>query len=380
MFAVPLARGDLQHELLALAAAADESQAVSVLSGLEEGLTATASSSWQAAWRRYKPQLLDHPSTRVRRQVWLLGARLADADCIAQVRAGIADPSLDVSWRLRCIECAAAGGWPRLTESLLPLLDEPPLRLAAIQGLGRRDDDRIPREVIRRLSDWSLLERRAAYQLLASRDSFAQYLCQALLTSRLAATDVPVETVRQLRALPSTELQDQVVALWGHAQQTPRQRQAQITRYEERLVASVLDQANLVSGERVCEQLCLNCHRLHGRGAHIGPDLTGAQRYDLRYLLENIVDPSREVGKHFVVTIIEVDDGRTLAGLVTEQTPERIVLQTPTEAISIDTGQIAARRDSTESMMPTGLLESLSDTQVRDLIGFLMAEFRDQRR
>ncbi len=366
---------DIPDQLLSAASVADEGLAESILFGIDEGLSGT-SARWRAAWQRHKPRLLAHASTRVQRQVWLLGARLADPDCVQRVRQDIADATLEASWRKRCIACAAAGTWPGLSELLLPLLDDPSVRLAAIQGLGHTKDERVPRALVRRLGDWSLPERRAAYQLLASRDQAALLLCEALLSSRLAVADVPIETVRQLRALASTDVQTQAVSLWGYAQQTPRQLQERIARYQDLLVASVLDQANLTAGQRLCEQLCLNCHRLHGRGGEIGPDLTGAQRYDLRYLLDNIVDPSREVGKNFVLAIVEVEDGRTLSGLVTEETPERIVLQTPTEAISIEPSQIAARRDSTQSMMPTGLLDALTDTQVRDLIGFLMAEYR----
>ena len=64
----------------------------------------------------------------------------------------------------------------------------------------------------------------------------------------------------------------------------------------------------------------LQCHTLYGVGGKIGPDITGANRPNLDYLLENVLDPSAVIPKDYAVTIFEMDNGRKLTGIVKEET------------------------------------------------------------
>lgn len=54
-------------------------------------------------------------------------------------------------------------------------------------------------------------------------------------------------------------------------------------------------------GRAVFQKTCANCHQLFDTGGAIGPNLTGSQRTNLDYLLENMVDPSASVAKDFQV-------------------------------------------------------------------------------
>ena len=104
----------------------------------------------------------------------------------------------------------------------------------------------------------------------------------------------------------------------------------------------------------------------------IGLDLTGAGRDNLDYLLENIADPSAVVTADFRMSIANLKDGRVLNGIVAAQSPRTIALKTATETITIERAEITGLEESKLSLMPEGLLEALSETQVRDLIAYLM--------
>jgi putative heme-binding domain-containing protein len=57
------------------------------------------------------------------------------------------------------------------------------------------------------------------------------------------------------------------------------------------------------TGQRSFKKSCANCHKLYGEGKAIAPDLTGANRSNLEYLLMNIVDPSSVVPKQFTTSV-----------------------------------------------------------------------------
>lgn len=116
---------------------------------------------------------------------------------------------------------------------------------------------------------------------------------------------------------------------------------------------------------------CAKCHKLYGEGGAIGPDLTGAQRSNLDYLLENILDPSSVVSKDYRMSVAELEDGRVLSGIIVEQTPRTLTLQTQTDKVTIERGEIVELTPTNLSPMPDGILQPLSESQIRDLIAYL---------
>ena len=108
----------------------------------------------------------------------------------------------------------------------------------------------------------------------------------------------------------------------------------------------------------------------------IGPDITGAQRNNLDYLLENIVDPSASVAEAYRMQIFQTEDGRLITGIVETENDTTIAIRTADRRIVLEQSEIEARRVSPESIMPAGLLDSLSETQIRNLFGFLQSDLQ----
>ena len=111
---------------------------------------------------------------------------------------------------------------------------------------------------------------------------------------------------------------------------------------------------------------------MYGYGDHTGLDLTGSSRNNLDFLLENIVDPSAVVNADFRMRVVVLNDGRTLNGVIVAKTDRTITLKSQTGTTTIDRNDIDDMQESKLSLMPEGLLESLPETQVRDLIAYLM--------
>jgi putative heme-binding domain-containing protein len=72
------------------------------------------------------------------------------------------------------------------------------------------------------------------------------------------------------------------------------------------------------------------------------------------------------------MSILDLKDGRVLNGLIAAKTERTLTLQTMTESLTLERGEIASLRESSVSLMPEGLLEALTPEQARDLIAYLM--------
>ncbi|MBN8600866.1 MAG: hypothetical protein J0M26_07550 [Planctomycetes bacterium] len=105
----------------------------------------------------------------------------------------------------------------------------------------------------------------------------------------------------------------------------------------------------------------------------MGPELTGAQRNNLDYLLENILNPSSVVGKESRMIIARKTDGRVLNGLVVSRDDQKPTLQTAIELLTVPSDEVEETKVTGKSAMPDGLLQNLSPEEVRDLIGYLMS-------
>jgi putative heme-binding domain-containing protein len=141
---------------------------------------------------------------------------------------------------------------------------------------------------------------------------------------------------------------------------------------KQQLTPEVLAQADTGQGRVLFQKTCATCHRLYGHGETIGPDLTGAGRASLDYLLLNMVDPSATVGAEYRMSVVVLKDGRVLNGIVATRNDKTLTLQTAKERTTIELSDIEEVKPSTVSLMPDGQLQTLTPDQVRDLAGYLM--------
>ncbi len=120
---------------------------------------------------------------------------------------------------------------------------------------------------------------------------------------------------------------------------------------------------------------CGNCHKLDGRGADIGPDLTSiASRTDRRRVLQSILEPSREISPRYVPWTIETQNGQLITGLslgVDNHTPEERFLAADGVLFTISRDDVAARHLGQKSIMPDGLERLLSVDDLRNLLALL---------
>ena len=129
--------------------------------------------------------------------------------------------------------------------------------------------------------------------------------------------------------------------------------------------------ANPSRGRATFARTCATCHTLYGEGGRIGPELTGSNRADMDYLLVNVVDPNAVIGKDYLLTTVETKDGRTAAGIIQRQTANAVTLVNQAETITLPRDTIKTMEQHEVSLMPPGLLQGMSESDVADLVAYL---------
>jgi putative heme-binding domain-containing protein len=189
---------------------------------------------------------------------------------------------------------------------------------------------------------------------------------------RIPRADITPFHARQIRSFGDPALTQQLAKTWGELRDSAADKRVLISKLKQDLNASTLAVADTSQGRVVFNTLCSACHTLYGQGGAVGPDLTGAGRDNLDYLLENIADPSAVVTADFRIAVVKLKDGRTLNGFIAARTSRTLTIKSMTESLTIERADIANMEESTQSMMPEGLLETLTTDQRRDLIAYLM--------
>ncbi|MFN0068912.1 MAG: c-type cytochrome, partial [Limisphaerales bacterium] len=117
---------------------------------------------------------------------------------------------------------------------------------------------------------------------------------------------------------------------------------------------------------------CQRCHRLHGEGGDVGPDLTGlAKTRGAEYVLEAILHPNKDIAPGYENVVITRKSGGALAGVLKSETATELVLDVPEDGrMTIPKADIADRQRGLSSMVE-GLGELITPREMRDLIAAL---------
>ena len=161
--------------------------------------------------------------------------------------------------------------------------------------------------------------------------------------------------------------------IWGPVEGVSPEAEASFVRFRTLLTDEAIAQGDLPRGRELYTQTCSACHQLYGEGGLVGPDLTGANRTDLEYLLGNILTPSAIIGEDYLMTMVFTDDGQVFAGVVIGENDQQLQMRTASaaEPITIAKSQIVDREITELSMMPEGLLEYFPDEEIINLFAYL---------
>lgn len=131
-------------------------------------------------------------------------------------------------------------------------------------------------------------------------------------------------------------------------------------------------------GWRVFQQsasgaMCIRCHRVHGEGAQVGPELSDiAAKYAREELIQSILHPSQRIAEGYKTAWFELNDGRVVFGQLRSETDGVIRLYDSNgDALSIESAEVAERGIYETSLMPEGLWKTIPEQELADLVAWL---------
>jgi putative membrane-bound dehydrogenase-like protein len=239
-----------------------------------------------------------------------------------------------------------------------------PLTSAALEALNRLNPATLGQILTTAWPKIPAVAHGAALRLWRTRPQQVPTLLDAITAKVVAKSDLTAEDLAALRESKTPEIHDRAVALFG----------ASISR--ERVIAafgpSLTMKGDPAKGHVTFTTRCTVCHRFHGEGNSVGPELDASAAAGREKLMGNILDPSREITQGFSMVIVETKSGERVAGIVASETDAAVALRTPGGFLrTIPRSDVAQVEHSNRSLMPEGIEAGLTPQDLADLLEFL---------
>lgn len=373
----PAALGPAVDFLTELPAASTE-LAIAAIDGLIEGQRGKAiapGASASAAIAKFARS--SSPALAAKAQQ--LGTMWGDAAALQSMLATLRNEQADPAQRIQAIQSVKQQKIDVVRDALVGALKPGTpdgVVLEALRALSEVGGEPVGGRIVERWASFSPAARAAAAGVLASRNEWARSLLSAVERGAIKPGEIPTPVIRSLSQSPNTNTRERAIRAIGRFRD-PTQDKLALIEEKKRMVLSA--PPDLANGREAALKTCLNCHKLHGEGAEVGPDLTGVGRSSLDALLANIIDSNQIVGRGYENVEVETKDGRSVSGRLVEDSETRVKLLSagPKEEV-ISRGDIASIRVSEVSVMPEGL-EQMPDEEFRNLVWYILNPPEDKK-
>ena len=341
-----------------------------VLSGLVAGLEGFSSAKKPARWDDLEKAVgsAGKASDLLRQLSVVFGSGRAVEELIAIIE----NADGDANARRNAFASVTRQAKPELMLVIRKLINDKILGTVARSALAAYDDPSIPKALTNAWPVRSEEQQAATVATLVSRPAYAEVLLDAIAAGNVPRAALTPFHARQIRSLGNEGLVKKLTEVWGEVRESPAEKKAELEHWRSILTPEVLAKADKSKGRAVFNSICAACHKLYGAGGAVAPELTGSDRHNLNYLLENILDPNAIVPVDYRMSVFKLKDGRVLSGVVPAKTDRSVTIQTLTERLNVELSQIAEQQQLPVSLMPEGLFPALGEEQVKHLVAYLM--------
>ncbi|MCI0353133.1 MAG: c-type cytochrome, partial [Acidobacteriales bacterium] len=333
----------------------------------------------EALAEAYKGRRIENPPQALREAVEALGAHMP----VLKVKLGLASEAdvknaiASIATNDKPLEWIEALGTARNDAAVPALLEvardnrSTAVRKGALHALQQFADSRIGLEIV---AQWPAFQtdatlRTSALELLSRRKAWSLEMLKAISARTIVKSDVPFDVVERVKRHEDSAVSKLVSQIWGRTRQSPAELRERMAAVAKTLRDGAGDESR---GKAIFAATCASCHKLHGSGQTIGPDLTGYERDNLDFMLLAIIDPNAALREEYTNFELETTDDLLLTGYVVDRSAQAVTIEDAQQGrVTIPQSRIRTLKASPVSRMPEGLLDGLSETQIRDLFAFL---------
>ncbi|MGV3659614.1 MAG: DUF7133 domain-containing protein [Prosthecobacter sp.] len=307
-----------------------------------------------------------------------LALRSGSADALKQALKLLSDSKASNTARIGVAKTLAELGKQDAVMPMVAILkatNPPTLKRGILQAAAKFDDKRIP-EVLLTTWEGQIAGDRAlredALRVMAGRKEWAQILVSFVNDWKIPVKHFTVDIVRQLSLHKDPEIDAAIDKHWkGLLMTGPTPEKKKEAERIKAVLKTGLGDAE--KGKVQFTARCFICHKLFGEGNAIGPDLTGYDRSNADFWLDNLFTPSLEIREGFGAYIVHTKNGQILTGLMDAQDASGIVIKDMAgNKTPVKQADIEKLEASPISLMPEGLTTGMSDADLKDFFAYLM--------
>jgi putative heme-binding domain-containing protein len=144
---------------------------------------------------------------------------------------------------------------------------------------------------------------------------------------------------------------------------------------DQRRAAFRKAKTDVALGEKVFTKSCASCHQIANKGTRIGPQLDGIGLRGLDRLLEDILDPNRNVDQAFRATTLTLTSGQQVVGLLLREEGAVLVMaDAQGKEVRVARNDVDQKRISPLSPMPANFGEQITEAELSHLLAYLLAQ------
>jgi putative heme-binding domain-containing protein len=246
------------------------------------------------------------------------------------------------------------------------------LRGHAANTLARLNHKEAQEELLRALPAAPAGLQNAIAAGLAGTRAGAEKLLEAVTAGKASARLLQERFVEvRLEASKVPDLKKRIAKLTEGLPKADQRLQDLFNRRREGFAKAKTDVA---LGAKVFEKNCANCHQVANKGSKIGPQLDGVGVRGVDRLLEDILDPNRNVDQAFRATTLALKDGQTITGLLLKEEGEVLVLADDKgKEVRVPKKMVEEKSISPLSPMPANLVDQIAETDFYHLLAYLLS-------
>jgi putative membrane-bound dehydrogenase-like protein len=329
-------------------------------------------------WPGSKVLLKADASAKLKQLVLELSILEREPEAVAAARSLLADAKAPRSQRELALDLLLKNNDSKTAPILHQLLQTKAtpllLRRAAIQALASLPHPDNSKVLISVFASLAPAQQSEVVNALATSAENARALVTAVGQKTVPRQLLSPFLLRQMQALKNPELDQLMKDTLGDLNAPKANLAKQTAKYRTILTPEALAGADATAGKLVYAATCGACHKLFGEGQNVGPDITGSNRTDLNYLLENVLDPNGVIGKEYQLNLFTLKDGRVMGGIVKEESEAAVKIAMMGGAEFLLTkADITKREVSKQSTMPEGLFDALPQDMLLNLVKYLQS-------